>query len=382
MESTGTLASGIAHDLNNVLAPIVMCLSMLRDTTTDGELIELIDTMQTAARRGADIVRQVLTFARGLGGDRVEIQPKHVIQETARIAHETFPRSIDVTCDFGRELQTFLGDPTQIQQVLMNLCVNARDAMPNGGKLHIRADNTSRVPSDALPAPKERDLGIVVISVTDTGSGMPPEVKDRIFDPFFTTKPIGKGTGLGLAVSIGIIERHGGCMHVESAPDAGTTFRVFLPAATGGPTAGSSARIDETLPHGRGETILVVDDEPSVRTIISGMLERSGYLPIVARDGAEALDRLNDLGDAVRMLITDLMMPGMDGLELIRSVRTTWPGLPIIAMSGLGEDDIRATAEDAGADRVLSKPFTNHTLLRAASDTMNPTTSPRAQSGD
>ena len=368
MESIGTLASGIAHDLNNVLAPIVMCLSMLRETTVDPHILESIETMQVAARRGAEIVRQVLTFARGHGGEHVEIQPKHIVQETARIARETFPRSIEVTSDFVREPRTFLGDPTQIQQVLMNLCVNARDAMPTGGKLRIGVENTAILPPDTIPVPASRAGGFIAITVEDTGCGMSPEVVKRIFDPYFSTKPPGKGTGLGLAVSLGIVERHGGCIQVESTPGSGTTIRIFLPVATGKPLPPPVPLVDEPELRGHGETILLVDDEPSARSILSGMLDRAGYSTLVTHEGSEALKRLGDPGANVRLLVTDLMMPGMDGLDLIRHVRMARPDLLIVAMSGLGEDEIRASATEAGADQVIPKPFTHRILLRVLSD--------------
>lgn len=377
MESIGTLASGIAHDLNNVLAPIVMSLGMLTDMVRDPAAQEMIATMQLAANRGADIVRQVLTFARGLGGERVQIQPRHMVQEIARIARETFPRSIDVHCDFARDLATILGDPTQVQQVLMNLCVNARDAMPRGGQLFIHAANTEIVPEDAMPRPRESGGQFVVFTVRDTGIGMTPAVRERIFDPFFTTKAVGQGTGLGLAVTLGIVERHGGAISLTSEPGAGTTFQVFMPAAQAGDEGEQQPRPEARLPRGRGETILVVDDEPSVRTAMAGMLTKAGFAPVVARDGGEALLRLAECHGPVSLLVTDLMMPGMDGLELIPRIRQARPGIPIIAMTGLGDDDVRTSARALGVDRILAKPFSNAALLWTVSELIESQPAPR-----
>ncbi len=377
MESIGTLASGIAHDLNNVLAPIVMSLGMLSESVRDPSGREMIELMQLAANRGADIVRQVLTFARGLGGERVEIQPRHMVQEIARIARETFPRSIEINCDFDRDLATMTGDPTQIQQVLMNLCLNARDAMPRGGQLMIHVANTDEVPSDALP-PARNDTGrYVVFTVRDTGSGMTPAVRERIFDPFFTTKPVGKGTGLGLAVTLGIVERHGGSITVASEPGAGTTFQVYMPAASAGEGEEQQPHTEPEIPRGRGETILVVDDEPSVRTVMAGILTKAGFAPLVARDGGEALLRLAECGGAVSLLITDLMMPGMDGLELIPRMRQARAGIPIIAMTGLGDDDVRNSARALGVDRILAKPFSNAALLWSVHELLQSQPAPR-----
>jgi PAS domain S-box-containing protein len=210
LESIGTLASGLAHDLNNVLAPIMMAVQFIKDNTEDDGMRACFQTLETCSRRGADIIRQVLMFARGVEGERILLNPKHLIQEIQRIANETFPRSIEINTRISRQPCVLLGDATQIQQVLMNLCVNARDAMPQGGALTIGLDKKELDDAGAHIHPKAKPGSYVVISVADTGTGIPPELVDKIFDPFFTTKPLGQGTGLGLPTVLGIAENHGG----------------------------------------------------------------------------------------------------------------------------------------------------------------------------
>ena len=225
LESIGTLASGLAHDLNNVLAPIMMAVQFIKDNTEDDGMRACFQTLETCSRRGADIIRQVLMFARGVEGERILLNPKHLIQEMQRIASETFPRSIEINTRISRQPCVLLGDATQIQQVLMNLCVNARDAMPHGGMLTIGLDQkrTGRRPARAIH-PKAKPGSYVVISVADTGTGIPPELMDKIFDPFFTTKPLGQGTGLGLPTVLGIAENHGGFVQSGNRAGHGATF--------------------------------------------------------------------------------------------------------------------------------------------------------------
>ena len=232
MESIGTLAGGIAHDLNNVLGPIMMAISVLKMRFPDAASQQLITIIGTSAERGADMVRQVLSFARGVEGRRMEVQVKHLLADMEKIARDTFPSDIQIRSIIPHDLWTIQGDPTQIHQVLLNLCVNARDAMPRGGALTISAENRAldehyaALEADAAPGP------YVYIQVEDTGTGIPPEVIEKIFDPFFTTKEVGKGTGLGLSTSAAIVKSHGGFMRVYSEPGKGTRFKLYLPAQT------------------------------------------------------------------------------------------------------------------------------------------------------
>jgi PAS domain S-box-containing protein len=269
MESIGTLASGVAHDLNNILAPILMAIPMLRGELPENVRDSILDSMETSAQRGADIVRQVLTFARGVEGERVLLQPSHLLREMDKIAAETFPKSITIRNDLPGNLWTVTGDATQLHQVLMNLCVNARDAMPDGGTLTISAENFELDESSAAMTPGGKIGPYVMLKVSDTGMGIPRDTLAKIFDPFFTTKELGKGTGLGLSTAMGIVKSHGGFVKVTSEVGRGTTFRIFIPATT------DSRLLDKELEQpvihrGNGELLLIVDDEPSIRQVTGG----------------------------------------------------------------------------------------------------------------
>ena len=363
LESIGTLASGLAHDLNNVLTPIMMAVNFLKDDAKDESTRTWLQTLETCSQRGADIIRQVLMFARGVEGSRVPLDLKHLVVEMERIVRETFPRSISLRRFFAQPTPLVKADATQMQQVLMNLCVNARDAMPRGGTLTLRLDcadlngDATRLHPKALPG------SYAVLSVADTGEGIPPDIMDKIFDPFFTTKPLGRGTGLGLPTVLGIAEGHGGFVVVESKIGHGTTFRVYLPAETEGRLAAASPAGPTTLPKGNGELILVVDDESSVRRLTEAILSRHGYRVLGASDGREALSIFTDHSGKIKAMITDLMMPRMDGPATIRAIHAIQPGLKTITITGLGEDGRHAEAKAAGSDLILNKPFTSEQLL-------------------
>jgi PAS domain S-box-containing protein len=370
MESIGTLAGGIAHDLNNVLAPILMAVDLLKRPMPDAGRLPLLATIQTSAERGAEMVRQILSFARGSEGQRVIVQLKHLIRDLEKVLASTLPKSITVSTDMTRDLWVVKGDATQLYQVLMNLCVNARDAMPEGGKLTITAghkvlDETfARMHLDARPGP------YVVLRVADTGTGIVPEVLDRIFDPFFTTKEIGKGTGLGLATVLGIVKSHGGFVSVASELGKGTQFSVYLPAAE---TAGSGPQPEQQRPSrcGRGELILVVDDEAPIRAVMTAVLEGHGYRVLVAREGAEALGLYAKHRDEVRLVITDLMMPGMDGAATIRALRQVSPDVRVLATSGMaGWPAQMGLSQSAGAQGFLAKPYTSQELVAAVREAL------------
>ncbi len=370
MESLGTLASGIAHDLNNVLSPIIMALQILRDKRVDEREKVLLTTMELSAKRGSDIVKQVLMFARGAEGKHEELQLKHVIREMETIVRETFPKSIDCRTDVPKELWTVSGDATQLHQVLLNLCVNARDAMmPKGGTLKITAENVELDNYEMQLQPEKRSGHHIVISVTDSGCGMSQDTMMKIFEPFYTTKGVGKGTGLGLSTVNGIIKGHGGFINVYSESGVGATFRVYLPAVPQSST-GKKPEAAPSLPIGKGETILLVDDEPAIRQIAKGTLEAYGYRVLTAGDGQEAEEvyRLN-IKD-VAIVITDMMMPIRDGRETIRVLRSITPGLKIVVTSGL----VSTEKEDDGwkkqTQAFLAKPFTAEKLLRTLDEVL------------
>jgi PAS domain S-box-containing protein len=370
MESIGTLAAGIAHDLNNVLAPISMSIAMLRTRTADPAGLKLLDTIDASAVRAGGIVKQVLGFGRGVEGDRVVFQPGHVIIEILKIATETFPKSIDIQMNIPKDLWTIVADPTQMHQVLLNLCLNGRDAMPRGGVLGISAGNVTLDEHHAKLNIDAKPGRYVSFSVSDTGTGIPAEALERIFDPFFTTKPPGKGTGLGLPTALSIIRSHGGFINLETEKEKGTTFRVYLPAQaeSGAPEA---QRADTRAPAGRGELILVVDDEPSIREITRGMLESKGYAVLTACNGSEAVGLFRLRKGEIKATITDLMMPVMDGSSTIRALRDLDPASIIIASSGFvaGHSPESTTAHEATV--FLSKPYTAEKLLQVLDDVLH-----------
>lgn len=367
MESIGTLAGGIAHDFNNILSPILMSVGMLQAKTRDPEMIRWLELIRQSSERGASLVQQVLTFARGMSGDRVSVQLKHIIKDLIKVLDETLPKSITVKQNVDPELWVISADPTQLHQVLMNLCINARDAMPSGGSLTLSAmnvtidENYSRMNIDAEPG------RYVLVTVNDTGGGMTNDVQKRIFDPFFTTKEIGKGTGLGLSTAITIVKSHGGFINVYSEPQKGTQFSVYFPAD---PTSDMGAN-DETvpvMPSGKGEMILLVDDEENIRQVTQAALESSGYVVATANDGTEAISIFAQRHDEIAVILTDMAMPFMDGIAMIRAARKIDPKVRVIAMSGLISADQAAELTELNVKMRLPKPFTAEELLNAVSD--------------
>ncbi|HKP71872.1 MAG TPA: PAS domain S-box protein [Pyrinomonadaceae bacterium] len=367
MESIGTLAGGIAHDLNNILSPILMAVQVLQLKAGGDDERQWLEMLQTNAERGADMVRQVLSFARGVEGERVALQPKHLVKDVIKILKDTLPKSIGIKFDVPGDLWMVSADATQIHQVLMNLSVNARDAMPRGGELTIRAENVALDENYARMHLEAKPGKFVLITVADTGTGMPPEVISRIFEPFFTTKETGKGTGLGLSTALTIVRSHGGFINVYSEPGKGTQFGVHLPVVEAD-MAERAERTRTELPAGHGELILVVDDEEAIRQITKGTLEAFGYRAIVAGDGTEAVALYAQRRDEIEAVITDMMMPFMDGPATIRALQKINPQAKIIAASGLGASDKSAEATSAGAQLFLPKPYTAEKLLKALAE--------------
>jgi len=363
IESIGTLAGGIAHDLNNLLAPITMGVELLRRFDPPQKSLRVIDSIERSARRGSDLVKQVLSFARGVEGSRVIVHLKHVVREIESIMENTFPKNIQIKAELPAELPPVLGDPTQLNQVLLNLCVNARDAMPEGGRLTIVG---SSLMLDEHYAVMHRGVAAgryVCLEVQDSGCGMSPEVQQRIFDPFFTTKEIGKGTGLGLPTAMGIIRSHGGFINVYSEPGKGSTFRMHLPAeAMAGDVVANPVAAE--LPRGHGETILIVDDESTILSITQQTLETFGYRAIVAVDGAQAIGLYAVHREEIAVVLTDMMMPVMDGTALAAALLRLNPKVKIIAASGLNANANVAKAMAAGVKQFLGKPYTAEALLQ------------------
>ncbi|HXQ81374.1 MAG TPA: PAS domain S-box protein [Opitutaceae bacterium] len=368
LESIGTLAGGIAHDLNNVFAPIMMAGELLSDKSGDSDSGQLLEVISASARRGAELVRQILLFARGLEGQRVALTPSALLAEIQTFLDSTLPKSIRINIDVAPGLPEISGDPTQLHQVLLNLCVNARDAMPSGGRLAISAERAHVPPSAPRPHPDAVPGDFVRIDVADTGCGIPDILKGQIFDPFFTTKGVGRGTGLGLSTARSIVKSHRGFVTFHSTEGAGTTFSVFLPTAAAGlspQTRDDHAKTDLVpLPRGKGEHILVVDDEVSVRLIMRSTLENFGFRVSTASDGAEAIALFRNPSGQFDLALVDMQMPGLDGGKTIVALRHLRPGLPIMGASGLATSEDREHAAANGVRHFLEKPFSVETLIR------------------
>jgi two-component system cell cycle sensor histidine kinase/response regulator CckA len=363
MESIGTLAGGIAHDLNNVLTPILMGTDLLRAQTSDPQVVGTIAMIEESATRGADMVRQVLSFARGYEGTRGTVEPGQPLQDVARIARETFPKNITVDSAWSEDLWTVAADPTQLHQVLLNLCVNARDAMLSGGTLRLSAENIALDESYAGMTSDARAGRYVVLTVTDSGAGIPGAIKDRIFDPFFTTKEPGSGTGLGLSTALAIVRSHGGFINVYSEAGRGATFRVYLPASDGAVGEGTpSAAVP--VPRGRGELVLVVDDEAPIRAVCRRTLEAFGYRVIAASDGAEGVALYAEHRRDIAVVLLDMMMPIMDGPATARAMLRMNPNVRIVGASGLADSALSTKALSAGVRQLLAKPYSAETLLQ------------------
>jgi len=370
MESIGTLAGGIAHDLNNTLGPIILSIELLKEKFPDPDSQDVLSVVRSSAQRGADMVRQVLSFARGVEGRRMDVQVRHLVQEIEKLANDTFLKNIQVRTFVPFDLWTVLGDPTQLHQVLLNLCVNARDAMPGGGKLTISARNITLDEHYAALHLEARPGPYVLLQVKDSGTGMPPEVIKKIFDPFYTTKDLGKGTGLGLSTSLGIVKSHGGFIRVYSEVGEGATFEVYLPAQKE-ISPGAAAQLAAELPRGHGELILVVDDEISVRQITQQTLGAFGYRVVLAVDGVEAVAIYARERAEIAAVITDMAMPVMDGPATIEVLRRMNPAVRIIAASGLAGQGRVTDAMNLGVKHFLPKPYTAETLLKALRDVLS-----------
>jgi PAS domain S-box-containing protein len=358
MENIGALAGGIAHDLNNSLSPILMAADMLRTELTSEDGLKMLETMRNSAQRGSDMVRQILSFSRGASGEHAVLQLKHLISDMEKFAKSTFPRSIRVQTRISAGLLPISGDATQLHQVLLNLYVNARDAMPDGGVLRIEAEN---VDVDSSYSGRQSAGPHVLLRVSDTGVGIPHEILNKIFEPFFTTKELGKGTGLGLSTVVGIIKTHGGFLEVSSEVGKGTLFRIFLPAVLGEVNATKPSQV--VPPSGSGELVLIVDDEKAILEMAKLMLEAYNYRTLTAIDGVEAVARFREHHKEIKAVVTDFMMPNMTGPELIKKLEQIDAGVKVIGMSGLGSEvELKKMGREFPTE-FLKKPFSPQTLL-------------------
>jgi len=363
MESLGTLASGVAHDLNNILTPIILATEMLHTEDAPPIRESLLKSISECARRGANVVNQVLTFARGNNkGERKTLQLSGIVGDMEKFMVETFPRSITITRDIPSDLWHIRADPTQLHQVLLNLCINARDAMPEGGNIFIKAENAEIDEHFASMMLNAKAGDYVALSIIDTGIGIPQKIINKIFDPFFTTKAMGKGTGLGLSTTLGIVRSHGGFISVKSDPGHGAAFKVFLPRQREEPTEQSQVVNTEFL-RGNGETILLVEDEELIARAAVMVLERNGYKGLTATNGAEGLALYVKHVNEIDLVITDIMMPVMNGLQLSRSIKKINPQANVIASTGRATELQEAELHALGVHVILRKPYMARTLL-------------------
>ena len=386
LENLGALASGIAHDLNNILTPIVAITELLplKLKNLDERTQKLLNTLSENSKRGRELVAQILSFARGGDGEHTLLQPRHLLAEVMQIARQTFPRSIEVSLQIeNTHLWTLSADANQLHQVLINLCINARDAMPMGGELTLRAENIILSDEYAKLHPHTHGGAYVAITVADTGIGIEPESIEQIFEPFFTTKAIGKGTGLGLSIVRTIVNNHHGFIDVSSQvvggasrnENRGTQFRLYLPATPpneGYPHARIASISDRShLPLvGKNELILIVDDEPSIREILGTTIESYQYRTISASNSQQAIDLYTQHHGEIRAILLDYMMPGGDPSETIAQFHSIDPNVRTIVMSGLSAGEIE-THTHGTIKAFLAKPFSTQDLLQTLRNVLN-----------
>ncbi len=365
LESLGTLAGGIAHDFNNIISIISGHASVLAGKLKANPKAQAaLHTISEAAERGSAMVRQILTFARKSEADFRALRIQEMIAELVKMLRVTFPRTMEIGYSCPSDLPQVWIDPSQLHQALLNLCINARDAMAGVGKLQIRAgmiDGEAIAPRFPAAAGKR----LVRIQVQDTGMGMDEETRARIFEPFFSTKGRGKGTGLGLAVVYGVVRAHKGFIEVDSEPGRGTSFSLYFPASERLEARPAPAETVETMANARGsETILVVEDEEDLRELLTSVLQDFGYGILVARDGMEALERYRRHRQDIRLVITDMDLPKLNGAAVSRSILSTDPKVRIILISGFVETALKEAILASGVREFLAKPYTMPQMLQ------------------
>jgi PAS domain S-box-containing protein len=371
LESIVTLSHGIAHDLNNVFTPILMAVEMLQQYLTDDAARQLLATVEKSSQQGAGLIRQLVVFARGSTARRAKLRVGAMLTELANLMRETLPDTIELEVHCADDAWPVNADATQISQALTNLCVNARDAMPAGGRITIAAGNMVISADSAQMFADGRAGKFLCLTVTDTGTGIPPLILDKIFDPFFTTKEVGKGVGLGLSALRGIVRSHEGFIHIDTALGQGTVFQIYLPALDEPADQPPTAADHQIKFRGNGEVILVIDDDSAVRSVLGVLLDKAGYRVLAAADGQAGLDLYHSRPGEIALVLTDMMMPGLTGAEVIQALRTVNPQIPIIAMSGLL--DAGVLKEDVDLDRLefLPKPLNARLLLAAIHRRLN-----------
>jgi PAS domain S-box-containing protein len=368
MESLGILAGGIAHDLNNILSPVLMGSELLKAYFPDPEALSVIETIQASSQRGSDLVKHILSFARGVKGEAGMLHLKPLIHEIVKLLRDTLPKNIQFQVHLPPDLNPVVCNPTELHQVIMNLCVNARDAMPAGGLIQIKAAN-HQLPPETRATHPDPAASYVRLSISDSGTGIPPDVLPDIFKPFFTTKAEGKGTGLGLSTVLSIVKRNDGLINVDNTPGEGATFHITLPAAESDQDI--STRRSPTIPRGHGQHILVVDDESAILEITRIILENANYKVTVASDGVQALRIFLTSPQSWKLVITDASMPIMDGPTLARELHRLAPALPVLCATGDSANLLVLTGPDRDANAVISKPYSSNELLSAVNELLH-----------
>jgi hypothetical protein len=369
LESVGTLSSGLLHDLNNVLTPIILAVPFMREKLTDAASQDILRTLESSAKRGEGVVRQLMSFVRGVKGDRVMLQLKLLVFELLHFVAEAFPPIIRVVKQCPKGIWYVVGDSTQLYQVLMNLAINARDAMPNGGTLTIGLQNVMFSEQEAGLHLGAAPGKYVVLSVKDTGCGIPQDILSRIFDPFFTTKEPGKGTGLGLSSALSIVKSHGGFIDVESELGKGTEFHVYLPANE--EETEIEVAQDSATPMGHGETILVVDDERTLQDLLRPTLEKKNFKVLSAYDGQEAISLYKENHDKIDVVLLDMLMPKLSGLSTIPELRQINPNIKIIGMTGSMPDGLNSEMNTMMQELpFLQKPFTSEDVAAMVNEVL------------
>jgi two-component system cell cycle sensor histidine kinase/response regulator CckA len=371
-EAIGRLAGGIAHDFNNLLGAILGWAEMgLEDTQAGSRARQRFQEITEQAQRAAKLTVQILAFAR-----RQVLQPRKLnlntaVEDVTSLLHKLIGDRVEICVLPEKALHSAMADPAQIEQVLMNLCLNARDAMPEGGVLVIATRNVEIAAEQVRLHPEARPGSYVLLSVSDTGIGMDKATVERIFEPFFTTKELGRGTGLGLATVYGIVKQHGGFVYVYSEPGKGTAFRLYFPCCDG-PAETSESKAPLELRRGN-ETILLADDHDGLRQSAHEMLRELGYHVLSAANGREAVGLFKRNVDRVNLVLLDIMMPEMDGPEAYEHIRALRPDVPVIFTSGYTPDAVPFIAVVGKGSQVLQKPYTLRSLSQAVRDALEAT---------
>ncbi len=370
MESIGTLSGGLAHDLNNILSPVILSIESLQNSVKNEYEKRLLHIADQSARRGIDLVNQMLSFTRGVLKEHIPLQPHYVIKEVIQIVHASFPKSIRINSSMKKNLWSISGNVTQIHQAMLNICINARDAMPEGGELSVVAENCVVGVDNEKKHPGIKHGSYVVMTIADTGCGIQDDIKDKLFSPFFTTKEEGKGTGLGLPTVSHILTNHNGYVNFESTHGHGSTFRLYFPALK----SKSEIPVEhkKTFPCGNGQLLLIIDDEVTVSEMLYEILKSYNYEVLTAKDGAEGLATYMKHKDKIDLVLTDSNMPFLEGDKLIQSLTNVNPDVKIFLTSGSYPTNRDVNDLQPPIVGYLQKPYTTNVLLTQIKNILNP----------